>query len=903
MLPDRVRRRFRLALHRPQAAAAEMDDEIRFHLDMRAEQLVARGLAPDEARSEAVRRFGDLESAGGRLRQRARRREARMLRRERVGAVWQDLAFAVRQLRRSPGFTAAVVLTFGLAIAANATMFGIVDRLLLRPPAYLAAADRTQRVYLMSRSPEGEDLTNNNISYKRYLELRDGARGVEETAAFFNTEMVVGRGEASRELRSGLVSASFWRMFEARPALGRFFADAEDRTPGGEPVAVLGHAFWQSQYGGDPNVLGRSLDVGGRVYTIVGVAPKGFTGMSTSPLAVFVPITAAGFDMFDERYFTGHNVSWMEMIVRRRAGVSPEAATAELTAAYARSMASNPNARPLAESRPRALLGSIIYDRGPKAGGNAKVATWLGGMSLIVLLIACANVANLLLARARRRGREIAVRVALGIGRGRLVAQLLTESVLLGLLGGAVGLALAYWGGGILRATLLPDVDWSTGALDLRLLVATAAAALVAGVLAGLAPAVQSTAPALSDTLKTGLRAGAVRRSRMRTVLLVAQVALSVVLLTGAGLFARSLHNVRSLDLGFDPERVLFANAELRGTKLTPEEGATLNERMIERALALPEVEHASVTRSVPFWMTWQEDLFVPGVDSVSRLGDFVTNAVSPAYFATMGTRVVRGRGLTDADRRGTPSVAVVSASMARLLWPGREAIGQCIKVGADTMPCTTVVGVAEDVRRDDLAGDSPMLQYYLSAAQLAGTGRRNGGLLIRTRGDAAQSTETVRRALQQLLPGAAFASARPLQGMVDENIRPWRLGATMFAVFGLLALVLAAVGLYGVIAFDVTQRTHEMGVRVALGAQRRDVLRLVVLEGVRLAAVGIAVGGLLAVAGGRYLSALLFQVSPRDPAVLAAGGLTLLAVAVAASLLPALRAVRVDPNTALRTE
>ena len=902
MWPARFRRRFHLALHRPREAAAEMDAEIRFHLEMRTEQLVAGGLAPGEARAEAVRRFGDLEAATGRLRHGARRREARMLRRERFEAVGQDLAFAARQLRRAPGFTLAVVVTFAVAIAANATMFGIVDRLLLRPPAYLAAPERTHRVYLVQRPAggSGDERVDNNISYRRYLELR-AAPGLEESAAFFSSETVIGRGEGARELRAGLVSASLWRLFDARPALGRFFGDAEDRTPSGEPVVVLGHAFWQSEFGGDPGVLGRSLDVGGRAYTIIGVAPRGFTGMSVSPQAVFVPITAAAQDMFGDMYFETHNVSWMEMVARRRPGVTGEAAGAALGAAFASSLASAPNARPLAESRPRALLGSVIFDRGPKRGGNARVATWLAGMSLVVLLIACANVANLLLARARRRGREIAVRVALGVGRGRLVAQLLTESVMLGLLGGLAGLALAYSGGGILRATLLPDVDWSGGMLDARMLAVTAAAAIVAGVLAGLAPAVQSTAPAVSDALKTGVRAGAARRSRTRTALLVAQVALSVMLLTGAGLFVRSLHNVRSVDLGFDADRVLFASAEMRGTSLSREARIALADRMVERAVALPEVEHASLTRSVPFWMTWTDDLVVPGVDSVGRLGDFVTNAVSPDYFATMGTRIERGRGITAADREGSAPVAVVSESMARVLWPGVEAIGRCIKVGGDSTPCRAVVGIAQDLRRDGFDETSANLQYYIAAAQFPRA--PGGGLFVRTRGPAAEHGEAVRRALQRLMPGTAFVSTRQLQELVDVNIRPWRLGATMFAVFGGLALLLAAVGLYGVIAFDVTQRTHEMGVRVALGAQRRHVLRLVLLEGVRLAAVGVVAGVALALLGGRYLTALLFHVSPRDPLVLAAGGLTLLAVAVAASLVPALRALRVDPNVALRTE
>ena len=894
-----VERMFRLALRRPRAAAAEVDEELRFHLDMRAEQLAAGGLTPEAARAEALRRFGDLEAARGRLHHGARRREARMLRRERIEAAWHDVAYAGRQLRRSPGFAAAVVLTLGIAIAANATMFGIVDRLLLKPPAYLRDPGHTHRVYLARLVPgERSEFAGNNISYKRYRDLADSARLLDEAAAFFNADMVVGTGDEARQLHVGIVSASFWRMFDARPVIGRFFADAEDRTPRGDAVAVLGYGYWRSQFGGRADVLGRRLRIGGVTYTVVGVAPKGFNGMAMSALVAYVPITTVAHDMFGDLYFEGHNISWMEMLARRGRGASPAAAEAELTALYRASVLASPNHQPLEEMRPHAILASVLFDRGPRPHQEAKVALWLAGVAGVVLLIACANVANLLLARARRRAREIAVRVALGIGRGRLVAQLLVESLLLGLLGGVVGLALAHWGGGVLRTLLLPDVDWATGALDHRLLVATALAAVLGGVLAGLTPAVQASRVDVNSALKAGGREGSAQRSRTRATLLVLQVALSLVLLVGAGVFARSLRNVRGVELGFDPERVLYVYPDVSPAQAPEEQRRQLVERMRVRAQELPQVEHASVTASVPFWMTWNEDLHVPGVDSVGRLGDFSTNAVSPDYFATMGTRILRGRGITDADRRGAPLVAVVDQAMARALWPAADPIGRCLKVGADTVPCTTVVGVSEDVRRGGF--DAPALEYYLAAAQLS---RAGAGVLVRTRGDARRATESVRRELQRLAPGTVYVGARALEDVVEPELRPWRLGATMFAVFGGVAFLLAAVGLYGVIAFNVAQRAHELGVRVALGAQTGDILRLVVGEGVRVTALGIALGALAALGVGGFVAPLLFHVSPRDPATLAGVAGSLLAIAIAASGIPAWRASRVDPSVALRAD
>ncbi|HKG92102.1 MAG TPA: ABC transporter permease [Gemmatimonadaceae bacterium] len=907
---SRIRRLLRLRPKRAAQIASDVDEEIALHLDLRIEQLVRHGIPRETARAEALRRFGPLDEARRSLRHSARRREERIRMRETLEALMQDLRYAARGMRKQPGFAAAVVATLALGIGANATMFGIVDRLLLRPPAYLQSPDEAGRIYV-ARTFDGEESVSGNMPYRRYLDLRESTRSFAQTAAHFNTEMVFGVGDDARQARAGLVSASFWPFFGVRPALGRFFTEAEDAEPAGAPVAVLGYGQWQSRYGGDPGVLGKPIRIGGTDFTIIGVAPRGFSGLSLSAVAAFIPITAGGADLFGEMmsrrnrepWYRTYNLQWMEMIARRKPGVTAEAATADLTTALLRSLETQRAARPdrsgrsIADTRPRAIFASILRDRGPNAGQNAKVATWLAGVSALVLLIACANVANLLLARAVRRRREIAVRIALGVSRGRLLGQLLTESLLLAAAGAAAGVMLAHWGGGVLRALLLPDVEWAGAVSDARTLLFVGAAAALAGILTGLAPAVQLSNPSVAHTLKAGGREGSLRKSRLRTALLVLQGAISLMLLVGAGLFVRSLHNVRTLELGFDPERLLYVSYEARGTQLDSARREGLMDEMAERARALPTVEAVGFTRTVPFWMTWSDDVRAPGVDTTRLRDSYLMNAVSPEYFAAAGTRILRGRGIAAEDRAGAPLVAVLSDLAARSIWPNEEALGKCVKVGADTAPCRTVVGIAEDIRRS--FDEGPARHVYMSSAQYADS----RGLFVRTRGEARGHTETVRRELQRLMPGAAYVEARPVQELVDPEIRPWRLGATMFTIFGGLALLVAAVGLYSVISYGVAQRTHELGVRVALGARSGDVVRLVVGEGTRVALVGIVLGLGVALFAGRYVKPLLYSVSERDPATFAVVIVALLVVAVAASFIPALRASRVDPNVALRTD
>jgi predicted permease len=591
------------------------------------------------------------------------------------------------------------------------------------------------------------------------------------------------------------------------------------------------------------------------------------------------------------------------MIAQRKPGVTLAAANADLTSAYLRSRAVqreiDKGMTPDSLARPYALAASILSERGPNQSSTSKVAALVGAMALVVLLSACANVANLLFARALRRRREIALRVALGVSRTRLLSQLLTESVLLAALGGVVGLVVAQWGGSALRAAFLPPGAESAVMTDTRTLIFAAIAVIVAGLLTGLAPAFQAGKTDLTTDLKAGAREGMIHRSRTRVALLVLQGALSVVLLVGAGLFVRSLGKVKDVRLGYDPDSVLVVELSMRGVELDSAAGVALRRRLLETAQGLPGVRYASLNTSLPFWSMWSTSLFVSGIDSVSRLGQFDLNAVTPDYFSTMGTRIVRGRGIEEQDVYGAPGAMVVSTSMAKKLWPNEDALGKCVKINADTMPCTYVVGVAEDIKNSQLS-DDPSLYYYLSSDQF---GAGQGGLLLRTRSDASDYAETARRQLQKVMPGASYVTVTPFSDVVGQQMRSWSLGATMFVVFGSLALVLATIGLYGVIAYNVVQRSHEMGVRIALGAQQGDVVWLVVRQGLLLGALGILIGGVITYASASRVEPLLFQESARDPLIYGGVAVVMFAVAAAASFIPARRAARVDPNVALRAE
>lgn len=878
---------------------AELTEELRFHREQLERQARSDGADSDEAVYTASRRLGSALRA---------REESR----DRWSWPWldhslQDARYALRGLRRSPGFTVTVVLTLGLGIGANAAMFGVIDRLMFRPFPFQTDPGSVHRVYLQTQG-RGRPFTNYTIPYTRYLDLRRETRSFSQYAGFAERTLAVGSGEAGREQRVAAVSGSFFDFFEARPVLGRFFATSEDSIPRGEDVVVLAHAFWQEEFGGR-NVIGRILPIGTLGYTIIGVAPKGFVGVAENPPPVaFIPITtvAANEGRWDiNTYYTRYNWDFVSVMVRRKPGVTVAVAEADLSNAFARSRDAqrliNPAVASAAVARPRGIVGPLKTAAGPDAGLEAKTLVWVTGVAVIVLLIACANVTNLMLARILRRRREIAMRLALGVSRPRLVTQLLTESLVLALFGCAAGLGIAQWGGTVLRLLVIPGAAAGGFVVDWRTLAVAGTVALAAGVVTSIGPALLALRGDLATTLRAGAREGTYQRSRVRSMLLIVQGALSVILLVGAGLFVRSLGNARAMHLGYDAQPVLMARPNLRGLELDSVATLQHHHRLLETAQRLPGVVTAARVNTRPF-STNMELLFVDGIDSVQKLGRFVIQFATPEYFRVMDTRVLRGRSFTSADGDRAPRVTVVSESMGRALWPDQDPIGKCIRISADTMPCTTVIGIAEDAAYNTLL-DEKRFTHYLPVAQSRYAGSGNI-LLLRMNGtDPSASTERVRRALQQAMPGQGYVTVQPLEGFVDAQRRSWTLGATMFAAFGILALLVAAVGLYGVISYNVAQRTHELGVRIALGAQSRDVVKLVVGQGLSFVLSGVTIGLGVALLASRWIQPLLFQQSARDPATYGVVAAILFLVGLLASALPALRATRADPNAALRSD
>jgi predicted permease len=817
-----------------------------------------------------------------------------------VTHLLRDLRYAARALLRAPLFTLGIVLTLALGIGVNAAIFGVVDTLFLKPPAGVEDPGKVVRIYVRRTDPFFGTGVGGIGLYPAFAALRD-ARAFDQVAAVHVRDLSMGRGAEAQPVKVAAVSAAYFPLLGVAPGQGRFFGPADDR-PGAERTAVVTEAFARSHVAGAQSAIGRSLRLGGHVYTVIGVAPRGFAGIDIEPVRLFLPIEAAADEFTDPKALTSWHYWWMDMIARVPADRASEYLAARATAVYRRGISEGRQP----DSTSLVVLGPVQQARGPVATKEAKVSAWVGVVAAVVLLIACANVANLLLARGVARRRELAVRAGLGAGRGGLMRMMLAESLVLAAAGGGAALVLAAWTGAAARAYLIPNLPTDAPVIDPRVLLFTGLAVLLTAVLTGLVPAIQFSRTDLTESLKSGGHGATARGGRTRAALLVAQIALTLVLLVGAGLFVRSLRNVQHIDLGFDPERVLEARVNMDDAGFDGPAANAEYLRLMDRIARLPGVAQAAATMA-PFGWGFAVTVRAQGVDSIPRLagGGPYVNVVTPGYFAALGTRLVEGRRFGDGDGPGGPRVAVVNETMARRLWPREPALGKCLYIGSDTTrTCTAVVGVVANAKRGQVTESESML-YYLPYAQGTGVwpgGAEIGGLVVRSRGPADDVAGAVRREMQAggNLP---YARVQSLADRIAPQFRSWRLGAAAFTAFGALALVIAAMGIFAVISYSVSRRTQEIGVRMALGAEAAQVVRMVLGQGLRVAALGALLGAAGAWALGRGIRSLLYEVQPADPVVFGAVTLVIVAAAALAAWLPARRAAKVEPMTALRYE
>ncbi|HEU4629656.1 MAG TPA: ABC transporter permease [Gemmatimonadaceae bacterium] len=912
---------FRLGVG-PRRVERDVDEELAFHLEMRARRLAARGLDPDRARAEALRQFGDLGAVRAECLDIDHRQDRTMRRVNFLGELRQDVGYALRALRQHAGFSAVVLATLAIGIGANAAVFSVVDALLLRPlpvahPEQLVSLGDPRRVNSVSSGSPRTDI----FSYRLYTELRDRnhvvsgllATGRANPIDVLVEERAAGGAAVTSEPehpRGRFVSGNYFDVLGVHAALGRTFAPDEGRTAGDAPVVVISHAYWTRRFDADSGVLGRTLRINEAPYTIVGVAPEGFAGeIVGQPTDLWLPLTMQPVFAPNRPWLDERDVNWLLLVGRLKPGVTPAQAEAEFsTLAEQAITAQGVRAENLAPSLPGGLHVEVVSAaRGLSSLRDVydeALVTLMAAVAL-VLLIVCANVANLLLVRATSRGREMSVRIALGAGRGRILRQLVTESLLLAVLGGALGLVVATWGRTLLlrlassgRAPIPLDARF-----DWRVLAFTGALVLVTALLFGLAPALHATRVQVAEALRSqarGLTGGARgRRPGAGRVLVVAQVALSLMLLVATSLLARSVRRLAASDIGVARGELLIASVDAARTGYEGDALAALLRDVLARARALPGVATASFSENGLFAgtessTTLQVEGFTP-----AAAGDTLVNydRVGPDYFHAIGARLLRGRDVQASDDEHAPKVGVVNETMARFYFPDGDAIGRYVRVDGQEY---RIVGVVADVQDHGLR-DAPVRRLYLPAFQVPEQLR---GFNLELRGpDPARLVTPTRNMIGEANAALVAYQVSPLDDLLRASIRQDLLVARMVSAFGVLALALAALGLYGVMTYTAMRRTSEFGLRLALGAQRGDVGRLVLGEALRLVAAGAALGLPLALAATRLLRSQLFEVAPFDPVSIAVALGVLLLGALLAGWLPARRATRVAPLVALRTE
>jgi predicted permease len=818
----------------------------------------------------------------------------------------QDLRYGARMLIRRPAFTVVAVLSLALGIGANTAIFAVVDGFLWRP---FPVEDPDRLVAVLTTDPKNPGFLP--LSTLNYEDFRDQNQVFEGLAAygFGPLDLTVG-GETER-IFCNMVTGNYFDVLGVRFSRGRGFLPEEDKALGGHPLVVLSHGLWQRRFGGDTKILGKSVTLNRAPYTVVGIAPEGFTGLVPGFVPdVFVPSMMRNHVNPAFAWLTASRRGlWLNGVGRLKPGVSQDQAQAAM-ATLARQLEQQ---YPVAnEGRSLALI-TLAEARANPTGAAQNPIPLIAGLLLavvtVVLLIACANVANLLLARAASRQREIAIRLTMGAGRVRLVRQLLTESLLLSLLGGAGGLLVAFWAADLLLA--FQPVGFFPLNLDasfsLRVLGFTLFVALLTGLIFGLAPALQTTRPDIHESLKEGGRQAAegISGGRLRSLLVVAEVALAAVALIGAGLFVQSLRNAMSIDPGFRTQNIIAMNLDVSLQGYEPARGEEFYRQLRERLENVPGVDSAALGSRLPLGFGLQRTLILEDqVPSEDERGVLVNvDSVEVGYADTLGIPLVKGREFETYDDADAPRVAIVNQTMAQRFWPDQDAIGRRFRfpAGGDgrVTPLIEVIGIARDAKYVTL-GEDPIPFAYLPFRQEYQPGMV---LFVETTADPSGIMPLVRRELRAMDPGLPVFNVQTLTQQISNSLWLARMGAYLLSVFGLLALVLAAVGIYGVISYSVSQRTHEIGIRMALGAQQAHILKLVLRRGMLLALVGMAIGLSVAFAATRLIVSLLYGVSAADPVTFAAIPMLLVAVALLACYLPARRATRVDPLLALRYE
>ncbi len=821
-----------------------------------------------------------------------------------MGAVFQDVRYCLRTLRKNPGFTAVVVLTLALGIGANTAVFSLVDSILLRPLPF----PRPEQLVRIVDHARGAGVRDIGLSLPELNDLRERAGAFADVSATWPVDANVTGAAHPERVELLAVSPNYFAMLGARPRLGRVFGP-EDVVAGFADAVVISDGLWRRFFGADPQVLGRKIRADNDSYTVVGVMPPEFRhpGRTVSTEVDLWGTTGFAADPFPTpvrrslRLLPG-------AIGRLKPGLTVAQAQARVDSLVAALSKAFPNEYPATAQwsvQLEPLQDAIV--------GNVRplMLVLLAAVAMM-LLTGCANIANLLLARASARQREIALRCALGAGRGRLVRQLLTESILLSLIAGAAGVAATWWTVSLL-ARLIPEKfpRLHAAALDWRVMLFALAISLATGLLFGLVPALEASSFSLADHLKQGSAGGGRRRGRRASAaLVISEVALCVVLMTGAGLLVRSFWKLAHVDPGFDPRNVLAARIWLpqpnnpKGDPYaTGEARVAFMREVLRRMRAVPGTVFAAITNSLP--TTGDGNRFPIAVETGTAPAAESNSAeillVSPEYFPALRTPLLEGRNFAETDQRGAAPVLMVDRSTARRFWPGQSAVGKRIRVGAvpANSPLVTVIGVVADIRHDGIAVDG-VPHLYLSIYQRS---PKALGILVRAASDPSGLTAEVTRQIQAVDPNLPVFGVRTLDEMVDASLNQQRLSAQVMGVFAFCALLLAAIGVYGVLAYSVGQRTREIGIRMALGAPREEVVAMVLWQNARVILAGVAAGVLCSLALGQGLSRLLFGVSAHDPLVIGLVPLILLAVALAASYLPALRASRINPISALRCE